>query len=88
MALFAPENRQKSDRHSKVYTAYEIAHTLVDFGAAVCFIIGSVAFLFEDWQSFATWNFLIGSVLFAVKPTLRLMRELQFLRLEQVPDDG
>lgn len=82
MALFAPDNRDKSDRHRKLYSRYEIAHTLVDFGAAMSFVIGSVAFFFEAWQVFATWNFLIGSVLFGVKPTLKLAREIHYLRLD------
>ena len=75
--LFSRDHRQGTDRQRRTYAAFEIAYTFVDFAAAVCFVIGSVMFFFEEWQTPGTWLFLIGSILFALKPTLRLARELK-----------
>lgn len=81
MTLFDSRNREQSDATHRVYAAYELAHTLVDFGAAVCFVVGSVLFFYERYQSAATWLFLVGSILFAAKPTIRLVRELRLLQM-------
>ena len=54
--------------------------TVVDFGAALCFLFGSVLFFWERTQITATWLFVIGSVFFMLKPTRRLIRELQYIR--------
>ena len=40
MKLFNHANRQRNADTRRVYALFEIAHTLVDFGAAVCFTIG------------------------------------------------
>ena len=86
MPLFHPQNKDRSARHSAIYAAFEIAYTIIDFSAALCFIIGSVMFFSEDWQTPGTWLFLIGSILFACKPTLRLVRELRLVALGDVED--
>ncbi|QBK31293.1 YrhK family protein [Roseitalea porphyridii] len=86
MALFAPGNRTKSPRHKKVYAAYEIAFTAVDFAAAFAFVIGSVLFFFPEFETVAIWFFVIGSVFFALKPTIRLTREIHYLTIGDVDD--
>ena len=75
--LFEPPHNDKSTAWKRRYAMFELAHTLADFGAAVCFIVGSVMFFFELWQTPGTWLFLVGSVLFACKPALRLIREIK-----------
>lgn len=75
--LFSKFRRNDSPRHERVYALYELAYTLVDFGAAGCFVAGSVMFLYEPWKHTGTWLFIAGSVLFAMKPTIRLVRELR-----------
>ena len=75
--LFDGRARHRSDAHRRVHAAFEIAHTAVDFGAAAAFLVGSVMFLSESWQRTGTWLFIVGSVLFAAKPTLRLAREIR-----------
>ena len=75
--LFNEDHRQGTERQRQIYAAFEIAYTLVDFVAALCFVVGSVMFFSEDWQTPGTWLFLIGSIFFALKPTLRLVRELK-----------
>ena len=86
MILFQHETRQKSARTRAVWARYEILYTAVDFGAALSFIVGSVMFFFEAWQTPGTWLFLLGSILFAAKPTLRLVREIHLYRLGDVDD--
>jgi hypothetical protein len=80
MTFFSPDARNRSAWHRQVYAAYELWYTAVDFGAAACFIAGSILFFSEATQWVGTWLFLSGSILFAGKPTIRLLRELQYLR--------
>ncbi|MEL6452972.1 MAG: YrhK family protein [Pseudomonadota bacterium] len=75
--IFEPPHHHRSPAWKRRYAMFEIAHTLVDFGAAVCFVAGSVMFFFDAWLRLGTWLFLIGSILFACKPTLRLVREVK-----------
>lgn len=86
MKLFHPENRALSDRHADVWAAYEVAHTLIDFTAAGLFVIGSALFFFPSTTYAATWLFLIGSIFFGLKPTVRLLREIRLLSLGRVQD--
>ena len=48
--------------------------------AAVLFLVGSVLFFWEETQFAATWMFVVGSLFFCVKPTLRLTREIHLFR--------
>lgn len=81
MKLFDPDLKTHSLAAAAVHRAYEIFHLLVDFFAAVMFVIGSALFFFPSTTFAATWLFLIGSFFFAVKPTLRLAREIHLVRL-------
>ncbi len=81
MPLFSPKNRSRTRQHEEIWAAYEIAHTAVDFGAALCFVLGSVAFFDAAWERAGVWLFLVGSVLFAAKPSLRLAREVHYWRM-------
>jgi hypothetical protein len=83
MHLFDPDNRNKSHRHARLYASFEVLHTMVDFLAATLFIIGSVLFFSEQTKIPATWCFLIGSLCFALKPALRLIRELRLATLKE-----
>ena len=86
MTLFDNRNRTRNADTHRVYAAYELAHTIADFGAAFCFIIGSVFFVYDSLVRAGTWFFLIGSILFAAKPTLRLMREIKLLKMGRIDD--
>ncbi|MEM9061270.1 MAG: YrhK family protein [Pseudomonadota bacterium] len=81
MALYDPTTPVSSDAHRRVHAAYEIAHTAVDFAAALLFVVGSVLFFWESTTYFATWLFVIGSLCFALKPSVKLLRELKFWRM-------
>lgn len=82
--LFTRDHQHQTREHSKLYAGFEIAYTVVDFLAAVLFIVGSIFFFRESTTILATWLFLMGSVCFALKPTLRLIREVKLLRLDEV----
>ena len=79
--LLDPALQDLSPKHLEVFWRYQVVRTGVDFGAAICFIIGSVLFFSESTQITATWLFLIGSILFAVKPTIDMVRSLHLSRL-------
>jgi uncharacterized membrane protein YgdD (TMEM256/DUF423 family) len=79
--LFSHEARQQSAQARRLYARFEIAHTAVDFLAALAFLVGSILFFSPSTQYSATWLFVIGSLFFAAKPTLRLTREIRLYRL-------
>ncbi|WP_116598958.1 YrhK family protein [Primorskyibacter marinus] len=84
MQLFRHSNRTRTAETQRVYAAYELAHTLVDFAAAISFTIGSVLFLWESMKTPAIWLFIVGSFCFLCKPSLRLMREVKLWRMGKV----
>ena len=75
-------------RHRAVYGFYERLYTGVDFLAALCFVVGSVLFFYPELVTAGTWLFLVGSLLFGARPTVRLMREFHLSRLPVPEDDG
>ena len=81
--LFEPHHPHLSESRKRSFRNHEIAYTLVDFGAALTFVVGSVLFLYPDLTETGTWLFLVGSILFGIKPTIRLSRELWDLRLQE-----
>ncbi len=81
MRLFTHEARQRSADTRRVYAAYEIAHTVADFIAAISFLVGSILFFWPSVETTAIWLFVIGSVFFCLKPGLRLAREVQLWRM-------
>ncbi|MBT0959200.1 YrhK family protein [Alphaproteobacteria bacterium KMM 3653] len=86
MTLFHPDNRNRSDDHKRIYALYEIAYTVNDFGAAVLFILGSALFFDDATATLATWLFLIGSLMFGLRPAIKLAREIKFLRMGNYDD--
>ena len=84
MRLFDPRSRQISPQQARRYAKFEILHTLVDFLAALLFVIGSVLFFSEQTKMAGTVCFLFGSIFFAAKPSIRLVREFWLSRLNHV----
>jgi len=84
MPMFQPSNRTLSPEHERIFALFEVWYTIVDTSAALLFIGGSILFFWTETEITATWMFLIGSVCFALKPTIRLMRELKFLRMGKI----
>lgn len=88
IVLFTTDHQHRSSEHSRISAIFEIAYTAVDFSAAVLFIVGSIFFFREATTILATWLFLIGSLCFALKPTLRLIREIKLVRLDELQDQS
>ncbi|MEY8840817.1 YrhK family protein [Cribrihabitans sp. XS_ASV171] len=85
--FFQKDHRSEgSPRQKRVYAMFELAYTIVDFTAATLFVIGSVMFFSESWQTAGTWMFLVGSICFAAKPTLRLAREVKLAAMGDMDD--
>ncbi len=86
MALFQVEHHTRTADRRHIYAAYELAYTIVDFLAASLFVVGSVLFFYKQYENAAIWCFLVGSFCFALKPTLRLAREIHYLVKGDVDD--
>ena len=84
MKMFNPTTPHRSPRHAKLFAIYEILFTAADFSAALLFVVGSILFFSEDTTYTGTWLFLIGSVFFALKPSIRLIREWHYLQIGDV----
>jgi hypothetical protein len=76
-----PALQDLSPKHLELFWRYQVVRTAVDFGAAFCFVIGSIFFFSESTTTAADWLFLIGSILFAVKPTIDMVRSVHLRRL-------
>lgn len=85
--MFDPRRAVASDRHAKIYGRYEKVYTLVEFAAAASFIIGSVLFFYPSQLILATWFFLVGSIMFAIRPTVRVLRQNHLVRIPLPGDD-
>lgn len=81
MKLLDPHLSDLTPAHVALFWRYQIVRTMVDFGAAVCFVIGSLFFFSASTTLAADWLFLIGSILFAVKPTIDVVRSAHLKRL-------
>lgn len=68
-------------QHAAIYQRYQTLRVFVDFSAAACFVSGSILFLFSNTGPTAGRLFLVGSLLFAVKPTLDLIRAFHLSRI-------
>lgn len=83
MKLFHPDQPLKSQEHRAIFARYELLRTLVDFTAAFLFVVGSAMFFSPTTTYAGTWMFFVGSLCFAAKPTIKLVRELQLARLSR-----
>lgn len=79
--IFANKNRQISERHESVNKYYELAITLVEFMAALLFLVGSIFFFSDRLMYIGTWMFVVGSVFFIIRPSVRLAREVHLASL-------
>ncbi len=86
MQLFNPDNHTRSAEHRRIYAIHELAYTINDVGAALLFIIGSVLFFNKATVDAGTWLFLIGSIMFGIRPLIKLVREVRYMRLRDYDD--
>lgn len=84
--LFDHSVRTATPDHAEIVRKFELYRTVVEFLAAAAFVVGSLFFFYDSLVYAGTWLFLIGSILFAVRPSIRLLLELRLANLP-VPDE-
>lgn len=62
---------------------YEVVSIINDFFIAIWFLLGSVFFLYPSMEKIAVWLFIVGSVQFLIRPSIRL---LAHVHIQRVPD--
>ncbi len=60
---------------------YEVLSIANDFLIAIWFLVGSVLFLFPEYEKAAIWLFIIGSFQFLIRPTIRLASHIHVKRV-------
>lgn len=60
---------------------YETMSIANDFLIAIWFLIGSVLFLFPEYERAAVWLFIVGSFQFLLRPSIRLAGHLHIKRI-------
>lgn len=83
--IFDPELAIATETHRWWFRFYEMVYVVVDFSAALLFVIGSVLFFYPEWVYAGTWFFLVGSIFFAFRPTIKLIKEFH---LQSLPRNG
>ncbi|TCD14972.1 YrhK family protein [Oricola cellulosilytica] len=86
MTFFDPGNRRKTEQHKRIYAAYELAFTFIEFAAGLLFLVGSFMFFYKSLENAAIWCFVVGSACFVVGPGLKLAREVHYAAIGDVND--
>ena len=86
MKPFHPNTRHSTKQNEALFAAYELASTLVQVTAGLLFLVGSWMFFYKAWENTAIWLFVIGSVLFVIGPSLKLVRELHYALIGDLSD--
>ncbi|WP_111496356.1 MULTISPECIES: YrhK family protein [Marinobacter] len=73
------------EAEKRIHERYEWLHIANDYVSAILFLVGSVLFLWESWQTVATWFFIIGSVFFLFAPILRTLNKRYVRNLRKGP---
>ncbi|MFT7338164.1 MAG: hypothetical protein ACI92B_001493 [Marinobacter maritimus] len=60
---------------------YELISIVNDFFIAIWFLLGSILFLYPEYEKAAIWMFIIGSFQFLVRPTIRLISHIHLQRI-------
>lgn len=84
MDLFQARYRERNAESQRIYARYEVTHTVVDFAAALCFLTGSSLFFWPDRETLSGSFFVLGSLFFMAKPSIRLARELRLYRMGEL----
>lgn len=77
--LFSVQNQVASQLHVITNRYYETLTTVVEFIAAVLFLVGSILFFHEEYKTTGTWLFLWGSIFFIIRPSLKLAKEIHLI---------
>lgn len=70
--------------HHQLYITkkYQFFYTLNDFLIALWFLLGSICFLYENFQHFGTWLFILGSFQLLIRPMIRIVHEVHIKKIE------
>lgn len=60
---------------------YELISIGNDFFIPIWFLAGSILFLFPEDEKAAIWLFIIGSLQFLIRPTIRLISHIHIQRI-------
>ncbi|MBX2805992.1 MAG: YrhK family protein [Hyphomicrobiales bacterium] len=85
--MFKPKLFAATSQHTRIYGFLERVYTVVDLMAAMFFLIGSISYFYPDLVYVGTWMFVIGSLLFALRPAVRFLREYHLASLPLPEDD-
>lgn len=66
---------------------YEALSIVNDFLIAIWFVVGSILFFSESTAALGTWCFLAGSIELAIRPAIRLVRQIHLRRVREVESD-
>lgn len=81
--FFNPDLESLTPQHSRLSSNYELLYAINDFLAGATFVIGSVLFFKHSTETAGVWLFLIGSILFTVRPGIRVIRNLHLLHIQR-----
>lgn len=71
----------KMNNHSRFYKdIYKVLYTINDLTLGLWFFIGSIFFYFESLKTWGVTLFVIASFQFVIKPTIRLVHEVNARR--------
>lgn len=60
---------------------YEVLSIINDFVVAILFLIGSILFLYPEYEKAAIWLFIFASFQFLLRPTIRLLSHIHIKRI-------
>jgi hypothetical protein len=69
-----------SSEHAAIQHRYQVIYDFNDLFAGALFTVGSVLFFWDSTHTIGTWLFLIGSILFVVRPSISYLREQALMR--------
>ena len=89
MVAMAPDDTSTHDltltigrEQLRIRGVYESLSIANDFLAGILFLVGSILFFRESPMVAATWLFVLGSVLFVLRPSIRLVRRVHLGRID------
>lgn len=74
--MFSPDSGLLSSRHKKIHKIYTILGIINDFAAGLAFVVGSYFDFYPKFSTDGSWLFLIGSILFCMRPSIVILREI------------
>ncbi|MEH6566329.1 MAG: YrhK family protein [Halopseudomonas sp.] len=68
------------DEQLVIRRRYEVLSIINDFFIAIWFLLGSLLFLFPQYEKPAIYFFIIGSAQFLIRPSIRLVSHMHLQR--------